>query len=57
MSLRSRYHVMASMVLTRADHFCIHTYIRSLLNIILKPMLMSGFYKNPTDCLSGTIVC
>ena len=33
MSLLSRSHVKASMVLTRAD-LCIHYYIRSLLNII-----------------------
>ena len=42
MSLRSRYHVKASMVLTRADHLVIHNYIRSLLNNILRPM---GLYK------------
>ena len=35
MSLRSRSHVKASMVLTRADHLFIHNYIRSLLNSIL----------------------
>ena len=40
MSLRSRSHVKASMVLTRADHLFIHNYIRSLLNIILRPILM-----------------
>ena len=34
-SLRSRSHVKASMVLTRDDHLFIHNYIRSLLNIIL----------------------
>ena len=32
MSLRSRSHVKASMVLTRADHLCTYNYIRSLLN-------------------------
>ena len=37
MSLRSRSHVKASMVLTRADHLFIHNYIRSLLNNILSP--------------------
>ena len=36
MSLRSRSHVKASMVLTRADHLFIHNYIRSLLNNILR---------------------
>ena len=39
MSLRSRSHVNASMVLTRADHLFIHNYIRPLLNIILRPIL------------------
>ena len=34
MSLRSRSHVKASMVLTRADYLFIHNYIRSLLNNI-----------------------
>ena len=40
MSHRSRSHVKSSMVLTRADHLCIHNYIRSLLNGILIPILM-----------------
>ena len=40
MFLRSRYHVKASMVLTRADHLFIHNYIRSLINIILRSILM-----------------
>ena len=40
MSLRSRSRVKASMVLTKADHLFIHNYIRSLLNIILRPILM-----------------
>ena len=39
MSLRSRYHVKASMVLTKADNLCIHNYIRSLLHNILRPIL------------------
>ena len=34
MFLRSRSHVKASVVLTRADHLFIHNHIRSLLNII-----------------------
>ena len=38
MSLRSRSHVKASMVLTRADHLFIHNYIRSLLNNMLRPI-------------------
>ena len=36
MSLRSRYHVKASMLLMRADHVCIPNYIRSLLNMMLR---------------------
>ena len=40
MSLRSRSHVMASMVLMRTDHLFIQNYIRSLLYIILRPRLM-----------------
>ena len=36
MSIRSRSHVKASVVLTRADHLFIHNYIRSLLNNILR---------------------
>ena len=39
MFLRSRSHVKASMVLMRAGLF-IHNYIRSFLNIILRPILM-----------------
>ena len=39
MSLRSRSHVKASMVLMRADHLFILNYIRSLLNNILRPIL------------------
>ena len=39
MSLRNRSRVKASMVLTRADNLFIHTYIRSLLNNILRPIL------------------
>ena len=38
MSLRIRSHVKESMVLTRADNLFIHNYIRSILNIILRPM-------------------
>ena len=39
MSLRSHSHVKASMVLTRADHLFTHNYIRSLLNIMLRPVI------------------
>ena len=42
MSLRSGSHVKTSMVLTRGDHLCIHNYIRSLLNNILRPILING---------------
>ena len=40
MSLRSRSHVKESVILTRADHLFIHNYIRSLLNNILRSILM-----------------
>ena len=40
MCLRNHSHVKASMVLTGADNLFIHNYIRSFLNIILKPILM-----------------
>ena len=40
MSLRSQSHVKASMVLTKAEHLFIHNYIRSLLNNIVRPILM-----------------
>ena len=39
-SLRSRSRVKASVVLTRADHLFKHNYIRSLLNNILRSILM-----------------
>ena len=52
MSLRSRSHVKASVVLTRADHLFIHNYIRSLLNNILKYMLMVRTRLEPASyCL------
>ena len=40
MYLRSHSHVKVSMVLTRAGNLFIHNYIRSLLTIILIPILM-----------------
>ena len=40
MSLRNLSNVKSSMVLNISDHLCIHDYIRSLLNIILRPILM-----------------
>ena len=53
MSIRCRSHVKASMVLTIAIHFYIYYYIRSLLNIILRPTLMIGRGSNPcpTACV------
>ena len=39
-SLRSRSHVKEYIVLMRADHLCIYNYIRSFLNIILRPILL-----------------
>ena len=41
MSLRKRYRIKASMVLTIADDLFIQSYVRSLLNSILSPILMS----------------
>ena len=57
MSLRSHSRVKASMVLTRADHLFIHNYIRSLLNIILKPSLMVRMRLDPcpTTCVYDTL--
>ena len=55
MSLRSRSHVKASVVLTRADLSCIHNYIRSLLNIILRPMSGQGLNPCPTTCVSDAL--
>ena len=40
MSLRSRSHIKPSLVLMSADHLLIHNYIRSILNIILRPIIM-----------------
>ena len=57
MSLRSRSYAKASMVLTRADHLFINNYIRSLLNNILRHMLMvrRGSNPRPTACVSGAL--
>ena len=50
MFLRSSSRVKTSVVLTRADNLCIHNYIRSLLNILLIPILMvRRQYDNPSD--------
>ena len=50
-SLRSRFHIKASMVLSKADHLFKHNYIRSLLNIILRPILIVRL----TDCVSDDL--
>ena len=39
MSLRSRYHVKASMVLTRADNLFIHNYIEEEEDILFRHRL------------------
>ena len=54
LSLRSHSHVKASVVLTKANHLFIHNYIRSLLNNILRPILMvrTGLEPCPYACLS-----
>ena len=39
-SVRSCYRVYASIVLTITDYYCIEHFIRSLLNIIVSPILM-----------------
>ena len=49
MSLRSRSHVKASMVLMRADHLFIHNYIRSLLNIMLTLISMGRTKLEPVS--------
>ena len=51
-SLRSRSRVKASTVLNRADYLFIHNYIRSLLNIILRPILIVRTRLEPASyCL------
>ena len=63
MSLGSRSHFNAFVVLTRADHLFIHNYIRSLLNIMLTPMLMyvlettAVAIKNDHYTLFGEAIC
>ena len=53
MSLRSRSHVKAITFLTKADHLFINNYIRSLLNNIVRPILMVGrLNPRPTACVS-----
>ena len=59
MSLIIRSHVKASMVITIADHLFIHNYIRLILNIIVRPIVMVRTRLEPatqvmryTDCVS-----
>ena len=52
MSIRRRSRIKASMVVNRADLLFIHNYIRSLLNIILRPILMVRMGLEPVSyCL------
>ena len=61
MSLRSRSHVIVPLILTRADHLYIHNYMRSLLNIILRPIVLvrtssgRGSNTRPTACVSDAL--
>ena len=58
MFLRSRSRIKASMVLTRLDHLCIHNYIRSLLSIMLRPILMVRTrleLASPAVCMSDAL--
>ena len=55
MSLRSRSHVKASMVLTRADYVSIHNYIGSLLKVI--SMLRTDIKQHRIACLSNYLAC
>ena len=47
--LRSSYNVKVSMVLTIADNLFLHNYIKSLLNIILKPILFTRTELKPAS--------
>ena len=53
--LRIRSHVKASMVLTRADHLFTHNYIRSLINIILRHIIMFWVGFEPSSIASYCI--
>ena len=52
-SLRRHSGVKASMVLTRADNLCIHVYLRSLLNMILRPILKVYLIHNRLTQISS----
>ena len=56
-SLRSRSHVKASVVLTRADHLFIHNYIISLLNIILISIVMVLRWHEPVSYRTSYTAC
>ena len=57
MSLRSRSHVKASTVLMRDDNCFKYGYIRSLLNIMLRPIVFvrAGIYQCSTVCVSDAL--
>ena len=52
-SLRSRSRVKAYMILTRADNLFIHNHIRSLLNIMLRIIVLvrSELETHPSVCV------
>ena len=52
--LRSHSHVKVSVIFMRANHLCIHNYIRSLLNIIFKTILMVRRGSNPCPTACGS---
>ena len=59
MFFRSRSHVNASVVLTRADHLFIYNYIRLLLNISLRVCFWSNtggaqLVETNIECVSST---
>ena len=57
MSLRSHSHINASMILMRADYLFIHNYVRSLLNIILIPIIMFSMGLEPTTWVPSPTAC
>ena len=56
MTLRNRYHVKASMGLTRADYLIINNYTRILLNISIHMLsVQSGIDPRPTARVSNAL--
>ena len=51
MSLRSRSHVKASMVLLRADQLLIHNYIYLYIYLIRSLINIKGSNSGPTACV------